>query len=366
MTARARIGWRHGAEAGLAMLLVAALLWAGGMLDAGELAARPAHLALTGEPGAPRLVRVLRDDADVLALAWSPDSRRLASSDLLRRTVSVWDASTGARLFTLDSQAGGVRVLAWSPDGKYLATGRSFVRLLGRGVSIKLWDARSGALVRDIPSPFPPRGADNDVYALAWSPDGRRLASSYGGGALVAHDVERGVSSTLEHNEIPAARFFAYSADGRSIVSAGGLWGTPPSIVDALTGASVRRLAGPVKSPRALAWSADGSLIACAEGGEPAIVIWDESTARPLRRLSWQGLPSHRLAFHPASTWLASAVPGSGVHLWDPATGRLVHQVSPGGGLVYEVAVSPDGTSLAAAERASIYVWDLPPPSRRR
>ena len=36
MIARAQAGWRHGAEAALAVLMVAVLLWAGGMLDAGR------------------------------------------------------------------------------------------------------------------------------------------------------------------------------------------------------------------------------------------------------------------------------------------------------------------------------------------
>ena len=57
-----------------------------------------------------------------VALAWSGDGKRLASSASLERTILVWDAATGAKLLTLPGHPQQVRSLAWGRDGKSRVT----------------------------------------------------------------------------------------------------------------------------------------------------------------------------------------------------------------------------------------------------
>ena len=58
----------------------------------------------------------------ITAIAWSPDSRRIASGSL-DRTVQVWDAVNGEHAYIYRGHSDAVTTVAWSPDGKYIASG---------------------------------------------------------------------------------------------------------------------------------------------------------------------------------------------------------------------------------------------------
>ena len=84
----------------------------------------------------------LTDHSDaVYAVAWHPDGKLLASASA-DRSVKVWDAATGKRLYTLGEPTDWLYCLAWSPDKKHLAGG-------GVDKSIRVWaaDADGGKLV---------------------------------------------------------------------------------------------------------------------------------------------------------------------------------------------------------------------------
>ena len=360
MIARAQVGWRHGAEAALAVLMVAVLLWAGGMLDAGALPSFAWRPAAEAQPAAPHVVKVLSHDGEIGAIAWSPDGTRIAGGGGLHRAVIVWDVRSGARVMNLDREAGGVTAVAWSPDGKYLAAGRNFVRImLKERVSINLWDARTGALVRNIPAPFPPESADNDVFALAWSPSGRYLAASYKKGAIIVHDPESGTGVTTIQAPIPIGGPVAYSPDGRHLVTAGVRGQDRIQVHDARTGARLRGMTADDQLQQTLAYSPDGRLLVSSDLSRPRITVWDPVSGRPIRSLIAPTGDMRRFALSPEGRWLASAGPTRAASIWALDTGRMVRTLGDEADFVSTVAFSPDGRHLASAGGGVLRLWDV-------
>lgn len=123
---------------------------------------------------------------DTSGLALSPDGRKLLvatannGGNLAQATVKVWDADSKRALFKLN--APGFRIgsaVAWSPDGRTLATG-------AEDGKATLWDASTGRKLRSL------AGHTDDIRALEFSPDGRRLLTSGADGFKRLYDVETG------------------------------------------------------------------------------------------------------------------------------------------------------------------------------
>lgn len=80
-------------------------------------------------------------------------------------TIRIWGTASGKCLNILEGHLAGISTLAWSPDGKTVASGSD-------DKSIRLWDVASGK-----PYPHPLRGHHNYITTLCFSPKGNMIVS---------------------------------------------------------------------------------------------------------------------------------------------------------------------------------------------
>lgn len=163
-----------------------------------------------------RLITYAGHTGTVWSVTWSPDSTRIASGSA-DKTVRVWDAATGGKTFSYiyrgHSRANAVYSVAWSPgSGHYIASGGS-----SPDNTVQIWDAFTGSLLLTY------SGHTNDVYAVAWSPDGQLIASSSWAQVRVWKPAPpAGKTLNTFSGNSSAVKVVAWSHDGQRIASGGG------------------------------------------------------------------------------------------------------------------------------------------------
>lgn len=107
------------------------------------------------------------------ALAFSPDGKVLASASC-DGMARLWEVASGKTLHVLEGHRGFVNAVAFFPDGKTVVTG-------GEDGTIRCWQAATGKQLSEIQAHgLGTRGEGDqrkDVFALAFSPDGKKVAS---------------------------------------------------------------------------------------------------------------------------------------------------------------------------------------------
>jgi WD40 repeat protein len=335
----------------------------------------------------------------VYSLAISPDSKTLASGsfvDLSDDTgeIYLWNVATHERVGeSLKGHSSFVQSLAFSPDSKMLASANGSLSSADRGFlettpSIILWDV---ATRRSLGSPL--KGHDDGIQSLAFSPDGKVLASGGADEKVRLWDVaarkaldgfeqlEAGIRAPMRHheNEILDIHF---TRDGQTLISADAdnrvlvqqlefstsnnkLSLTHSIAINYFSSYSSREAKSLAFSPETFRWATAGCRKLGPDGScvEADLSIWDTTTRLPISRLITEN-PSTRVegvAFSPDGKVLASGgcqdgynCTGSKVYLWDTATGLPLGQLAGASDEVSSLAYSPDGKILAAGSCAKI------------
>ena len=166
---------------------------------------RAVHLweVSTGKPG-PKLA----GPSDVVAVAFSPDSKTLAGASH-DKSAKLWDLSTGTVVQTLAGHSEELTAVAFSPDGKKLATA-------SRDNTARLWEVVTGSLLRVL------GGHRNGVQSVAFSPDGKKLATGTLDGTVELWDVDSGKSINAYTEAKGGVSSVAFSPDGKLVVAGGG------------------------------------------------------------------------------------------------------------------------------------------------
>jgi WD40 repeat protein/serine/threonine protein kinase len=296
----------------------------------------------------------------VICLAFSPDSRTIASGSFspkigkLRESVGVvkvWDVETGREIVTFDKQVGPVLSLAFSPDGRHIASSSVSV-----DNSFVVWDARTAAVVKVVP------GHTNNVYRLRYSPDGKLLASGSADGTVkLWNTADLTEIRTITAHPAPV-QDLAFAPDGARLATAG-LDGTVRLWETATGNAVMPPLRGHTGSAMGVTFSPDGKRVASA-GYDKTVRLWDAASGKLKITLRGHSDMVVSVAFSPDGWQLISASFDSIVRIWD-ATPRE-EQIKPGvftvGGhsdRVNSVAISKDGRTLASGSwDTTVRLWN--------
>jgi len=202
--------------------------------------------------------------------------------------------------------------------------------------------------------------APRAVRSAALSGNGELLAVAYFQEVEVLRIRDRSVLHRF-NTDRGNLNSISFSADGQSLVSAGGEPGLVGEvrIWDLHSGQLEREFLGHRDSLYAARLSPDGRLLATG-GYDQRIKIWDRPSGQELRTLDGHNGPVFDLAFHPRGDILASASGDRTVKLWDLSSGARLDTLNQSLQELYCVAFAPDGRSLAAGGVDNrIRVWTI-------
>jgi serine/threonine protein kinase len=296
----------------------------------------------------------------VLAVAWSPDGRSLASAGE-DRTVQVWSAFSGRDLFRYHNHADVVNSIGWSPDGKHIASA-------GADHTVQVWDAalrplwlRAMILHNGLGHFFYHTGHARAILTVAWSPDGAYLASAGEDNTVLVWRLEQGGDMSAYRVHTNVVQAIAWSPDGQHIASASldhtvRIWNVNTNKTDFI-------LRGPAYVIHALSWSPDGRCIALASS-DHTVQVWKIAERRKVLTYRGHLQAVQSVAWSPDGRRIASGGKDHTVQIWSVDGSK--HAQTPQSDFTYRrhkqsvrcVTWSPDGQCIASgSEDCTVQVW---------
>lgn len=302
--------------------------------------------AATGEP----VRTITAHDADVTDVAFSPDGSRLATSGA-DGVLRVWDTDTGDLQAEVPGR-GEVWGISFSPDGARVAAAWQEEAL------VRVHDLTDGAPDLEIGALIPQQPGDS----TAFDPQGERLAITVSLGGVLVVDARDGDTELRLDDGTVGVHDVAWSPNGRWIATAGG--GVAPSITDAATGQRHASLGGHGGQVLSLDWHPDGTRVATA-ATDGSARVFEITSRRAEQQLAFAtgGDAITDVAFSPdGSRLLTGDAAAATAAVWDIGLdgGAEVANLPTARDRQTGAAFTPDGDDVVVSgEIPRAVVWDL-------
>jgi WD40 repeat protein len=253
-----------------------------------------------------------RHRGDIYCMALAPDGKRVATGGV-DGVARIWNLENGTLEKAFAGHTYHLHTMAWSPDGKLLAT-----HAWG-DLTVKIWNVESGKLEKQFERRY-------YLHSLRWSPDGKRLAGATLGSGQIYVSDDLGEPRVITEMGQPVG-LLGWSPDGTWLAVASP--GSPVTVIDASSGTAVYSLeqaAGELTS--SLQFSPDGSLLAT--GGGKIVGLWNAADGTERRKIATD---CAGLCWSPDSGQLAT-VAATGLTVWNVADGTPAWKEAIAGGHV--------------------------------
>jgi WD40 repeat protein/serine/threonine protein kinase len=293
----------------------------------------------------------------IQGVSYSPKGESIASAGN-DGIVRIFDAASGQKLHEFSPLTEPVWCVAYSPTNDVIATASGDwkkPKIKGR---ITLWDATKGYVLSTL------EAHAGLVRSLAFSPDASRLATTGGErneepGVVKVWDTKTWKEIASFGGHSTGLVCVAYSPDGKFLASAG--WDSLVIIRNANTGEPIRTITDHKTLLLGLAFSPDGQRLASA-GLDGSVFVWDIGTGQEVCNFRGHKTIVRSVIFSPDGTRVASGGEDGTVKIWEPVKGQEALTLRGHTGPVLRVAFSPDGNQIASASKdGTVKIWDGTP-----
>jgi len=235
----------------------------------------------------------------IASLAFSPDGKYLVSGSF--QEISIWDPHTGMLRHKITGFAHEVVAIAVSPDSKLFATGGGAPTEDGE---IKVFEAGTWKLITDVKN-----GHSDTVYGVAFSPDGKKIATA-------------SADKFIKVFEVPSGKF-------------------------------IKSFEGHTHHVLDVGWQNDGKLLASA-GADNTVKIWDYEKGEQARTINAHGKQVTRLVFIGKTPQFATCSGDQQIKFFNAQNGGNTRNFGGNNDFIYTVAVSADGAVVVAGGQEGI------------
>jgi len=262
---------------------------------------------------------------------------------------------SSSALLTYSGHTDYVYSVAWSPDGKYIASG-------SQDGTAHIWNADNGQRLFSYRSNIQPAQSDDWANKVTWSPDNKMIAIAFNDGTVQVVEVsdDKGLARyTNSDGTIPGPGFAAasWSPDGKYV--AAGNMDDKIYVYEVASGKIVTTYAEHTDFISAVAWSHDGKRVASG-AWDSQVKVWDPLSGQTLLNYKGHHDNLRSVAWSPDDTRIVSGGWDGTAQVWDSVSGHtLITYTKHVGGMVNAVAWSHRGRYIASGGNdVQTHVWE--------